>query len=207
MSGTALLFLLTAFTLLGIVLFLLLQKKARKSFATAHTNLDFLINEIKIYIKNTYPNIVIDYQKIEKIKSKNQLLAEDILIVEDIVMQFATQNIDIIPKYYISKDQLWSTYEEFSLPQKSKLPKDFLKRKELALRQYGSACGRCGQKLILSNAMTYFHKPLEEGGTYHFENIAIVCSDCYKVLTSNEDKSKIISTLHIYDYLINKINH
>lgn len=207
MSGTAFLFSLSAFILLAIVLFSLFQKKTQKNSTSQHTHLDFLIKEIKIYIKNTYPNIVIDYQKIEKIKSKNQLLAEDILIVEDIVMQFATQNIDIIPKYYISKDQLWSTYEELSIPQKSKLPKDFLKRKELALRQYGSVCGRCGQKLILSNAMTYFHKPLEEGGTYHFENIAIVCNDCYKVLTSKEDKSKIISTLHIYDYLINKINH
>ncbi len=207
MSGSALLFSLAALALLGVVFWALLQKRIQKTSQGSHVNLDFLINEIKIYIKNTYPNIVIDYQKIEKIKSKNQLLAEDILIVEDIVMQFAVQDIDITPKYYVSKDQLWSTYEEYAIPQKNKTPKDFLKRKELAIRQYGSACGRCGQKLTFSNAMTYFHKPLEEGGTYHFENIAVLCSDCNKVLTSSEDKSKIISMLNIYDYLINKINH
>jgi len=207
MADTGLLFSLSALALVGVIFWVFLQKKNPKTSHGSSVNLDFLINEIKIYIKNTYPNIVIDYQKIEKIKSKNQLLAEDILIVEDIVMQFATQSIEITPKYYVSKDQLWSTYEEFSIPQKNKTPKDFLKRKELAFRQYGSGCGRCGQKLTFTNAMTYFHKPLDEGGTYHFENIAILCSDCNKVLSSKEDTSKIISTLHIYDYLINKINH
>lgn len=201
------LFLLAILLLLGVVAFFLKNKNTTRSFHPS-VNLDFLIKEIKIYIKNTYPNILIDYQKIEKIKTKNQLLAEDLLIVEDIVVQFATQKIDMKPMFHINKEQLWNGYEEMSVPMKGKVPKDFLKRKELSFKSYGGCCARCGQKLQMANSMTYLLKNVENGGSYRCENIAIVCSDCNKVLNTQEEAiSKIISSLHIYDYLITKINH
>ena len=88
------LFLLAILLLLGVVAFFLKNKNTTRSFHPS-VNLDFLIKEIKIYIKNTYPNILIDYQKIEKIKTKNQLLAEDLLIVEDIIHKITNKQIPI----------------------------------------------------------------------------------------------------------------
>ena len=206
-SLTNSLFLLAIVLLVGAVAFFL-KNKSTPQTAHSFANLDFLIKEIKIYIKNTYPKIVIDYQKIEKLTTKSQLLAEDLLIIEDIVVQFATQKIDMKPSFHINKEQLWNGYEEMSVPLKGKLPKDFLKRKELSFKSYGGCCARCGQKLHISNAMTYLLKNVENGGSYRCENIAIVCSDCNKVLNTQEENiSKVISSLHIYDYLISKINH
>lgn len=207
MSITSILLILILCIFAGIGIFFLLKKTSKTNISGKCVDLHFLINEIKIYIKNTYPNIQIDYTKIENMKNKTQLLAEDILIIEDIVMQFATQNIEMHPKFYVSKDQLWSGYDEMSIPIRAKVPKDFIKRKELAYKKYGGECARCGQKLQISDAMTYLFKSLENGGTYHFENMAIVCYDCNKVLNTKEDFSKVISSLHIYDYLIHKINH
>jgi hypothetical protein len=201
------LLLLAIFLLLGGVAFFIKNKHKTQ---TLHPCLDFefLIKEIKIYIQNTYPKILIDYQKIEKLTTKSQLIAEDLLIIEDIVLQFATQKIDMKPSFHISKEQLWNGYEEMSVPLKGKVPKDFLKRKELSFKSYGGCCARCGQKLQMINAMTYLLKNVENGGSYRCENIAIVCSDCNKVLNTQEENiSKVISSLHIYDYLITKINH
>ncbi len=206
MSLTSSLLILILCIFAGIGIIFLLKKNTKTPKSSSCVDLHFLINEIKIYIKNTYPHIRIDYTKIENMKNKTQLLAEDILIIEDIVMQFSTQNIDIQPKFYVSKDQLWSGYEEMSVPLKGKLPKDFLKRKELAYKKYGGACARCGQKLQISDAMTYFFKSLENGGSYHFENMTVLCSDCNKILTTKEELSKVISNLNIYDYLLHKIN-
>lgn len=205
LSSSLLILILCIFA--GVGIFFLVKKNTKTTKSSSCVDLHFLINEIKIYIKNTYPNIQIDYQKIESMKNKTQLLAEDILIIEDIVMQFATQNIQMHPKFYVSKDQLWSGYDEMSVPLKGKMPKDFLKRKELAYKKYNGTCARCGQKLKISDAMTYLFRSLENGGSYHFENMAVVCYDCNKVLTTQEDMSKVMHSLQIYDYLIHKINH
>ena len=193
-------------TIAGIIFFFK-NKITIGTFSYANTDLDFLIKEIQIYIKNTYPNIVFDYQKIEKIKHDHQIIAKDILIIEEIVTQFATQECDITPKQYANKEQLWSGYDALSVPLKDKLPKDFMKRKELAFQLYHGRCARCGQKLDIQNAITFLIKKLENGGTYRFENIAVLCSDCNKILTTANETSKIISSLHMYDYLITKVNH
>lgn len=189
---------------IGIVFFFFRRKHQAQKHASAY--LDFLISEIKIHIKNTYPNISIDYAKIENTKSKNKLLSDDILIVEDIVLQFATQNIDIQPKY-IPKDELWSSYEELSTPIHGKIPKDFIKRKELAFIKNNGECTRCGKKLKITDTRIHLLKSLEKKGTYHFENIFIVCNDCNRILNAKKNVLKIIPTLEIYDYLLSKTNH
>jgi len=197
---------LSILIILGVGVAFFLKKNRKNNPKEPSENLDFFINEIKIYIKNTYPNIVIDYGKIKSLKNDTQLLARDILIIEEIILQFASQKIEMHSNIFIPKEQLWSSYEELSIPIKGKLPKDFLQRKEIVFRKQGGACARCGQKITFSNAMSYLFKSLEEKGTYHFENICVVCSDCNKILTTSQEHSKIISSLNIYDHLLSKIN-
>jgi 5-methylcytosine-specific restriction endonuclease McrA len=82
-----------------------------------------------------------------------------------------------------------------------------MKRKELALQMYHRQCSRCGQKIDMNNSMTYLIKKPENGGSYRFENVAVLCNDCNKILNTTNEVSKIISSLHIYDYLIHKIKY
>lgn len=206
-SSTALLTLAVVLFAIAGVIFFLKNKITLNTSVYANSDLDLLIKEIEIYLTNTYPHIVFDYQKIEKIKNDQQILTKDILIIEEIVTQFATFECTFTPKKYVNKEQLWNGYEALSVPLKDKLPKDFMKRKELALQMYHRQCARCGQKIDMNDSMTYLIKKLENGGSYRFENIAVLCSDCNKILTSNNDISKTIASLHIHDYLIQKINH
>lgn len=189
------------------VVFFLKKRMGTDTSSYCNNDLDLLIKEIEIYITNTYPDIVFDYQKIEKIRNDQQILAKDILIIEEVVTQFATYEAQFIPKKLINKEQLWSGYEEMSVPLKDKLPKDFIKRKELALQMYHRQCARCGQKIDINNSMTYLIKKPENGGSYRFENVTVLCNDCNKILNTTNEVSKIISSLHIYDYLIHKIQN
>lgn len=48
----------------------------------------------------------------------------------------------------------------------------------------------------MTDAYTAFVKEIKDGGTFHFENIIILCFDCYKIVDFNQNDSK--GNLHIF---------
>ncbi len=194
---------LVILVLLGAIAFIVIKYFPKQE--KIKDPLDLLIRDIKIHMKNTYPNIVIDYEKIDNIKNNIQGSSKELSIVEEVVFQFVKQNIDVEPKYFVPRDELWSTYEEFSLPFKGKFPKDFSKRKEIAYLKNEKQCTRCGKKISIDEVTIYLLKSLENGGTYHFENMVVSCYDCYRILNNKENATKIAKNLNVYENLLDKI--
>ena len=102
----------------------------------------------------------------------------------------------------MNKSVLWSTYEQDSINTKGKAPHDLIRRKEVAWRRDSEKCNRCGTKTRLMESHIMYVKDIDKGGTYHFENITLLCSDCYRLLNSRKDK--IPKDLKIQDELLKK---
>lgn len=160
----------------------------------------FFEKDIKSYMKTHHPKIKINYSIIEKTKDENNTILRQNLIVENIIQQFFEYPYQKETQKSIPKEKLWSNYIEKSISN-PKYPNDWLQRKELAWRRDDKACNRCTQELSLDNSISSFVKDIKDGGSYSFENIIILCSDCNKILNSTNPKNTI-SSLSLNDKLM-----
>lgn len=160
----------------------------------------FFEKDIKSYMKTHHPKIKINYSIIEKTKDENNTILRQNLIVENIIQQFFEYPYQKETQKSIPKEKLWSNYIEKSISN-PKYPNDWLQRKELAWRRDDKACNRCAQELSLDNSISSFVKDIKDGGSYSFENIIILCSDCNKILNSTNPKNTI-SSLSLNDKLM-----
>ena len=170
------------------------------SFAYKTGSLEFFIQDLKTHMLKNYPKISFDYAIIEKTKDEKDIRIRETLIVEDIINQFFYYEYEKNTQKGISRDKLWTGYEEksFSNP---KTPIDWQERRDLAWQRDKNKCNRCGTQIKLEDVFTTFAKDIAKGGGYNFENIIILCSDCNKVLNSKNPKSSIAS-LHLNDDLM-----
>ncbi|MBU3015871.1 HNH endonuclease [Poseidonibacter lekithochrous] len=170
------------------------------SFAYKTGSLEFFIKDLKQHMQRNHPKISLDYSIIEKTKDEKDIRIRETLIVEDIISQFFYHEYEKNTQKGISREKLWSTYEEksFSNP---KTPNDWIERRELAWIRDENKCNRCGMEIKLDDTFTTFAKDIAQGGGYNFENIIILCSDCNKVLNDKNPKNTIAS-LNLNDALI-----
>ncbi len=171
------------------------------------SNIDFLLNKIIIYMRNVHPCIQINYDLVrQKVKLNKNSSLNGVVMVENVVSQFARQRIKLTAMDYISQNELWDRYAELSYPIRNKPPRDLNKRMALAFLKSHGECARCGATLKIEKATVHLIRSVENGGTYHFENISIVCRDCNRIMKVDvENEKRFIETLNIYDELLNRI--
>lgn len=178
-----------------IILFLIpLYIYREKVFAFVYKkgDISLFVKDVKLHMQNEHPKIKIDYSIIERTKDEKDIRIRETLIVEDIVSQFFFYNYTKNTQSDISRDKHWSGYEEKSKTNE-KYPNDWPIRKDFAWKREEGKCNRCGNKITLDNTFTTFVKDIKNGGGYNFENIIILCSDCNKVLNTQNPKNTISS--------------
>lgn len=199
-------FIIASIGIFALLLPLYIYVKKNKKLPFVKSDLDFFKHEVEIYFTNHHPKIKMDYGIFEKSKSASNDDIEEILVIEDLVGQYVNMPYTFEAQPTPSKEILWTTYEDASIPIKGKLPKDWSRRKELIYRRDEKTCQRCGQKIKVDNAYAGIIKPIEHGGTYHIENLVTLCVDCNRIMKA-EEPSKLIPSLQTYDDLIELSNH
>lgn len=170
-----------------LLLFLLLRKNINFSFRDKR--ISAFNNDIKIYLQQNYPKINFNYAVFDDTKKEKDIRVRQMLIAENLASQFAKYDFEFNTQVPVESKLLWDSYEYESKPAKNKRPNDLRRRKELTYKRDNQSCIRCGLPLELDDALLATIKPFGEGGTYHFENLATLCKDCYKVLKKMDNAS------------------
>ncbi len=170
-------------------------------------NLKVFIEDLKIYLSYNYPKINFNFNIVEKLEKNDSFKTKQILIIEDLNSQFSYYEYELNTQKSVSKDKLWSSYEQNStLHKDNKLPIDWSKRKEIAWFREDGKCNRCGTKTKLVDANALLAKQMKNGGGFNLENIVILCNDCTRIIKSqNLEKTK--KDLKFLDKLMKKVTY
>lgn len=177
-----------------------IYRKKVLSFYFKKQDITSFIKDLKIYLKINIKNIKFTYEILESIKEEKDPRMKQTLIIEDMISQFVNYKYSTSTQTQIAHNLIWSSYENDSLAVKNKAPSDIKRRKELAWKRDGEHCDRCGQKTKLLDSHLSFAKNIEDGGTYHFENLVTLCSDCYRIVNSKVQ----VRDLHLEEILMKK---
>ncbi len=170
------------------------QQDTIKEEVSSDKDFKIFLEIVESYMRTNHPKIKIDYSS-ESFQDEPSIKVRKSLMVSSIIKQFVSFEYTKTTQMTIPKDMLWQGYNINSAPN-PKYPSDFLKRKELAYIRDGKCCHRCGKFIKnFTDDYTVFAKDINDGGTYHLENIITTCADCYKILNS-EQKGNLYLTLN-----------
>lgn len=189
-----------------IILFIIpLYIYRKKVFKFLYNKDDFpsFLKDFKTFSQIIFPKIKFDFSKIDMPDKSLTPDVQKVLVIENILNQYIEHKYIKKTQINIKKELLWGSYELDSIPKKNSIPKDLSKRKELTLSRDNHKCNRCGKSIKTNTSMLLLVKPIENEGTYHFENLTVVCNDCHRIINNN-NPSKILKDLVIYDILIKK---
>lgn len=163
------------------------------------------MKDCEIFLVSNYPKIKFDFNIESKYQEDEDIRIKQTLLAEDFVNQFINHEYELSTQDSVSKDKLWGGYEAASRPVKGdKRPSDWARRKQTAWNRDSGKCNRCGTKTKLIDSQVLLAKQVEDSGGFNLENIVILCSDCAKVVKS-QDIQKISKDLIITDKLMNKV--
>lgn len=195
-----LIFTLVFILLIILLVFLYFYRKKPTSIKYKNTDdLDLFLRDLNLYMQHNHPKININYSFIEKMKNENNLDIKEVMIIENIVEQFINFKYSKNTQRGLPKDSYWANYLEKSIS--SKLPNDWLLRRDYAWRRDNKCCNRCGKNIELNESYTIFVNDIKSGGGYHLENLITLCVDCNKILNTDNSKN-IISSLPLNDKLL-----
>jgi len=166
-------------------------------------DIEYFSYSLRDFINTTYPKIPFSFLILEQTKHIQNIAQREEKIIKDIVQQYAKYEYLAKTQNVINKTLLWSSYEIDSKPFKNKVPIDLKRRKNLAWKRANYSCDRCGLLLKNEEALLLYVKDINKGGTYHLENLAIVCEDCLKIHEA-KDINKTTLELKIFDILYNR---
>lgn len=200
-------FVITGFILILALIPLYIYRKEIYAKFAKEGNINIFIREIDAFLTLHYPKFNFNFDIIEKLDEEADIRRKEILIVEDIVKQFATYEYELNTQATVDKDKLWKSYDSNSKLQKdNKFPIDWPQRKETAWMRDAGKCDRCGTKTKLVDAQPLLAKQMKNGGGFNLENIVILCNDCSRILrTSNIEKTR--KDLHILDNLMRRVKN
>lgn len=184
-----------------ILPFYIYRKKIFKKYYTKN-NISYFLHEVKIHLKNNYPKVNFDFSRIDSIIKTNSYDQAKILILEEMTKQFIEMPFEKRTQRNIPKELLWASYEKESIPENS-TPNNLLRRKNFVIKRDNYKCKRCGKSIKIDTSMLLLIKDLDQGGTYHFENLSILCNDCNKIIKS-QTPEKLIKDLNIFNILMRK---
>ena len=190
------LIIISSIFLLLLISFYLYKKILKKN--KIKNSSENLSDDIKIYLTNTYPNINFDYTILKKISELTNKKT-----IENIISQYINYEFKANTQAPVNKKSLWQSYEKNSIPIKNKVPKDLKKRKEIAWKRSKYRCDRCGVILTFDRTKIYYVKDILEKGTFHLENISIICKDCSNIEISKKN-NETVSTLLIKERLVKR---
>jgi hypothetical protein len=156
--------------------------------------LDLFISKLKTYLTKTYPTIKFDYTIIQVSTSEKNSELRKYMIADDMIDQFKRIKIDQsrYPKT-TPKELQWSSYIFNCEPNKDKLPKDWMQRKNALFVRENKKCFRCSTYVDLTTIYPKLVRPLKDGGKYYLENMIPLCGDCDKLLSDNPKKSSFLN--------------
>ncbi len=201
------------FIILGFLIILLLiplyiyRKEIYNKFYKKGDIKQFIRN-VDAYLTSTYPKIKFDFSKLEQnVEEEKDIRIKETLIVEELVKQFAYYEYELTTQNSVSKDKLWSSYDNNSkLVKDNKLPIDWNQRKEAAWIRDNNRCNRCGAKIKLIDSHALLAKQMKNGGGFNLENIVILCNDCTRVIKSaNLERTR--RDLNIQDHLMRRVTN
>lgn len=182
------------------------RKEIYKRFAKKG-NIKIFIKELDSYLSYNYPKISFNYNIADKVKDEEDFRLKEMLIVEDLVKQFAYYDYELNTQPSIAKEKLWNNYDQNSrLLKDNKFPIDWSQRKEAAWIRDNGKCNRCGTKVTLVDANPLLAKQMKNGGGFNLENIVILCNDCSRVIKS-ENIEKTRKDLKILDNLMRRVTN
>ena len=151
---------------------------------------DLFLSKLKHHLINIYPNHKFDFTIVQDSEIEKNPDTRKFLIVEDIIKQYEAIRLDSskFPQG-MPQDLHWSSYAFNSEPNRDKLPKDWMIRKNALLIRDNKQCFRCTKSLTLDTMNIHMIRPLKSGGKYFLENLLSVCKDCEKVLTHDGKKA------------------
>lgn len=165
------------------------------------------IRDVDSYLSVHYPKIPFNFDILEKLEDEADIRRKQILIIEDLVGQFAYYEYELSTQRTVSKDKLWTGYDQNSvLIKDNKRPIDWAQRKEAAWFREDGKCDRCGTKSRLVDSNALLAKQMKDGGGFNLENIVILCNDCTRVIKSSNLESTRKDLL-ILDNLMGKVSN
>lgn len=199
-------FAIAATLLIALLVPLYIYKDKIYTIVYRKNNFEDFVHRARLHLNENYPKITFRFDQIlDNTKNEPNEKTRAILVAEDLLRQFIDYDYNPTSQPPIDSNLLWSTYRENCIPIKDKLPTDWSKRKNYIFQRDNNACKRCGVKLKLDDARVSLLKPIENGGQYNFENLQILCNDCYKIINIT-DKNNLPKTFNFLDELIEKIN-
>ncbi len=189
------------YTILSLIIiacllpFYIYRKKVFK-FYYGKDNSAYFVRDLQIYLKDTFPKINFDFTKINSNNKSNSHDLSRLLSIEDISNQFINFEYTKRTQRTVPKDILWGSYEKESNP-KNSTANNLLRRKDIVIKRDNYRCNRCGRPIKLDTSMLLLIKDIEHGGTYHFENLSVLCIDCNKIIHS-PNPEKLIKDLNIF---------
>lgn len=194
----------TFFATLLIIILLPLYIYRKKVFKFLYNKGDIksFVKDLSTFLNDTYPKIRFSTNGIDLNDQSNDPRTLKVIIIEKFLNQYINFDYKIKTQNSVNKDMLWATYEMDSIPKKGPV-KDLIKRKEYLLKRDDNRCNRCGKYIKKDSSNIELVKSVEDGGTYHFENLTLLCSDCSRIVNS-KNPSNILLDLSIYDLLFKK---
>ncbi len=168
-------------------------------------DINHFIKNLDSYLRVKYPKINFNFSKLKKlVENEKDIRIQEVLIVENLVQQFAYYDYELNTQKSIPSDKLWSSYMANSkLLKDNKLPLDWQQRKKAAWLRDNNQCNRCGTKISLMDSHALLAKQMKNGGGFNLENIVILCNDCTRIIkSSNIERTK--KDLNILDQLMEK---
>lgn len=195
-------FTVSALLIIAALLPLYIYRKKVFTFYYVKKDIRQFQRELKLFLSEHYPSIAFDYSIFQRVKKEKDFRVQESLIIENLTTQFVQYDYDVPTQKTINPEQLWMTYEQDSVKPLGKTPNDLQRRKDMVLKRDNQKCTRCGTPMTSQNAYMHYVKPLEDGGTFHVENIALACVDCNRILKDNAPKQ--IKDLNIYALMLKK---
>lgn len=185
------------------ILFILMFYFRKKIFYFLYKkeNLEHFINEVKEYLETTYPDFKFDFSFIKGIQERNPD-AKKYEILDNLIQQYLSRPYKPMVTNPM-KEKLWDSYVMFSKPEGTKLPSDWMKRKNVILERENKRCQRCSKKITLLKSDIILIKPITDDGTYYLENMVLLCHDCVKIENQKTDPTIDLKGLDIILELYN----
>jgi len=183
-----------------VAIFVFTFRKPIMKLLYKKATLDLFISKLKIYLEKTYPDIKFDYSIVDHSKSEPNPELRKYSIVDNIIDQF--KRIELNTSKYpknTPKELHWGSYMFNCEPNKDKLPKDWMQRKNALFVRDHRKCFRCSTYVDIHTMHPKMIRSLKDGGKYYLENLIPLCSDCDKLLS--DDNKKKHGFLNIKDKL------
>lgn len=184
-------YIIIGFLIISCLLPLYIYKKVIYKRIYKKGNIKGFLKDCEIFLSSNYPKIPFNFDIKNKYEEEKDIKIKQTLIAENFINQFINYEYEPSTQSSVPEKILWNDYKINSIPIKeNKRPSDWAKRKETAWNRDGKKCNRCGTNVKLNDSQIILAKDIIFGGQFNLENIIILCSDCAKVVKS-ENKTPV----------------